>query len=85
LIRWFADLPIERKLRIVIGAPAIAAFTLAVIVPMVTNLLHSRAELRRFATRVAAVTGVNVIEALEAGDDKGAVKALHALRTRLRY
>jgi two-component system, sensor histidine kinase len=80
LIRWFADLPIERKLRIVIGAPAIAAFTLAVIVPMVTNLLHSRAELRRFATRVAGVTGVNVIEALEAGDDKGAVKALRALR-----
>jgi TMAO reductase system sensor TorS len=80
LIRWFADLPIERKLRIVIGTPAIAAFTLAVIVPMVTNVLHSRAELRRFATRVAGVTGVNVIEALEAGDDKGAVKALHALR-----
>jgi two-component system, sensor histidine kinase len=80
LIRWFADLPIERKLRIVIGTPAIAAFTLAVIVPLVTNLLHSRAELRRFATRVAGVTGVNVIEALEAGDDKGAVKALHALR-----
>jgi TMAO reductase system sensor TorS len=80
LIRWFADLPIERKLRIVIGAPAIVAFTLAVIVPMVTNVLHSRAELRRFATRVAGVTGVNVIEALEAGDDKGAVKALHALR-----
>ena len=80
MIRWFADLPIERKLRIVIGAPAIAAFALAVIVPMVTNLLHSRAELRRFATRVAAVTGVNVIEALEAGDDKGAVKALQALR-----
>jgi TMAO reductase system sensor TorS len=79
LIRWFADLPIERKLRIVIGAPAIAAFTLAVIMPMVTNVLHSRAELRRFATRVAGVTGVNVIEALEAGDDKGAVKALHAL------
>ena len=80
MIRWFADLPIERKLRIVIGAPAIVAFTLAVIVPMVTNVLHSRAELRRFATRVAGVTGVNVIEALEAGDDKGAVKALHALR-----
>jgi two-component system, sensor histidine kinase len=80
LIRWFADLPIERKLRIVIGAPAVAAFTLAVIMPMVTNVLHSREELRRFATRVAAVTGVNVIEALEAGDDKAAVKALHALR-----
>ncbi len=80
MIRWFADLPIERKLRIVIGAPAIAAFTLAVILPMVTNVLHSREELRRFATRIAGVTGVNVIEALEAGDDKGAVKALHALR-----
>ncbi len=80
MIRWFADLPIERKLRIVIGAPAIVAFTLAVIVPLVTNLLHSRAELRRFATRVADVSGVNVIEALEAGDDKGAVKALQALR-----
>jgi TMAO reductase system sensor TorS len=51
-----------------------------VIVPMVTNLLHSRAELRRFATRVAGVSGVNVIEALEAGDDKGAVKTLQALR-----
>ena len=80
MIRWFADLPIERKLRIVIGAPAIAAFTLAVIMHLVTNLLHSRAELRLFATRVADVTGVNVIEALEAGDDKGAVKALQALR-----
>jgi TMAO reductase system sensor TorS len=80
LIRWFADLPIERKLRIVVGAPAIAAFTLAVIMPMVTNVLHSREELRRFATRVAGVIGVNVIEALEAGDDKGAVKALQALR-----
>ena len=80
LIRWFEDLPIERKLRIVVGAPAIAAFTLAVIMPMVTNVLHSRGDLRRFATRVAAVTGVNVIEALEAGDDKAAVKALHALR-----
>jgi two-component system, sensor histidine kinase len=80
LIRWFANLPIERKLRIVIGAPAIAAFTLAVIMPMVTNVLHSREELRRFATRVAAVTGVNVIEALEAADDKAAVKALQALR-----
>ena len=80
MIRWFADLPIERKLRIVIGAPAIAAFTLAVILPMVTNVLHSREELRRFATRIAGVTGVNVIEALEAGDDKGAVKALHALQ-----
>lgn len=80
MIRWFADLPIERKLRFVIGAPAVAAFALAVIMPMVTNVLHSREEVRRFATRVAAVTGVNVIEALEAGDDKGAVKALHALR-----
>ena len=80
LIRWFADLPIERKLRIVVGAPAVAAFALAVIVPMATNLLHSRSELHRFATRVAGVTGVNVIEALEAADDKGAVKALNALR-----
>jgi len=80
LIRWFADLPIERKLRVVIGAPAIAAFTLAVIMPMVTNVLHSRADLRRFGTRVAAVAGVSVIEALEAGDDKAAIKALHTLR-----
>ena len=80
MIRWFADLPIERKLRIVVGAPAVAAFMLAVIMPMLTNLLHSRAEVSRLATRIADVTGVNVIEALEAGDDKGAVKALHALR-----
>ena len=53
-----------------------AAFAIAVIMHIATNLLHSREDMRRCATRIAAVTGVNVIEALEAGDDKAAVKAL---------
>ena len=29
MFRWFADLPIERKLRVVITVPAMAAFAIA--------------------------------------------------------
>lgn len=80
MIRWFADLPIERKLRVVIGAPALAAFALALLVHIASSLVHAREDLRRCSTRIARVTGVNVIKALEAGDDKAALSALNALR-----
>ncbi len=80
MIRWFTDLPIERKLRVVISAPAMAAFTIALIMHVGTNVMHIREDLRFRATRIARVTGVDVIEALKAGDDEGALKALHALR-----
>jgi two-component system, sensor histidine kinase and response regulator len=80
LIRWFADLPIERKLRVVIVVPAIAVFGVAMLVHVGMNLLHIRDDLQWGAARVARVTGVNTIEALRLGDDKAALKAMGALR-----
>jgi two-component system sensor histidine kinase/response regulator len=80
LIRWFADLPIERKLRVVIVVPAIAVFAVAMLVHAGMNLLHIRDDLQWSAARVARVTGVNTIEALRLGDDKAALKAMSALR-----
>ncbi len=40
MIRWFADLPIERKLRVVIMVPAMAAFGIAMLMHFVTNVFH---------------------------------------------
>jgi TMAO reductase system sensor TorS len=80
LIRWFADLPIERKLRVVIIVPAIAVFAVAMIAHIAMNLLHLRADLQWSASRVARVTGANAIEALRAGDEKAALKAMSGLR-----
>jgi two-component system, sensor histidine kinase and response regulator len=42
LFRWFADLPIERKLRVVMTVPAMAAFAIAMVMHIATNLLHWR-------------------------------------------
>lgn len=80
MIRWFADLPIERKLRVVIMVPAIAVFAVAMIAHIAMNLLHLRADLQWSASRVARVTGANAIEALRAGDQKAALKAMSGLR-----
>jgi two-component system, sensor histidine kinase and response regulator len=80
LIRWFADLPIERKLRVVIVVPAVAVFGVAMIVHAGMNLLHIRDDLQWSAARVARVTGVDTIEALRLGDGKAALKAMDALR-----
>ena len=80
MIRWFADLPIERKLRVVIVVPAIAVFTVAMIVHVGMNLMHLRDDLRWSAARIARVTGASAIDALRMGDDKAALKALRALR-----
>ena len=80
MIRWFTDLPIERKLRVVIMVPAIAVFAVAMIAHIAMNLLHLRADLQWSAARVARVTGASTIDALRLGDDKGALKAMSALR-----
>jgi two-component system, sensor histidine kinase len=80
LIRWFADLPIERKLRTVILVPATAVFAVAMIAHIALNLLHLRDDLRWSAERIARVTGVSTIEALRLGDDKAALRAMSALR-----
>jgi two-component system sensor histidine kinase/response regulator len=80
LIRWFADLPIERKLRVVILIPAIAVFAVAMIAHIAMNLLHVREDLQWSAARVARITGANTIEALRRGDDEAALTAMSALR-----
>jgi len=80
LIRWFADLPIERKLRVVIVVPAIVVFGVAMIVHVGMNLLHMRDDLQWSAERVARISGAGTIEALQLGDDKAALKAMGALR-----
>jgi len=80
LIRWFADLPIERKLRVVILVPAIAVFAVAMIAHIAMNLLHLRDDLQWSAARVARVTGAGTIDALRLGDDKTALKAMSGLR-----
>jgi two-component system sensor histidine kinase/response regulator len=79
LIRWFANLPIERKLRVVILVPAMAVFSVAMIVHVGMNFLHLRDDLQWSAARIARVTGAATIEALRLGDDKAALKALRGL------
>jgi two-component system sensor histidine kinase/response regulator len=79
LIRWFADLPIERKLRVVIMVPAMAAFAIAMLMHVVTNVFHLREEMLRRALHVANVTGGFVLRDLESGQEAMAVSALKAL------
>jgi signal transduction histidine kinase/DNA-binding response OmpR family regulator/HPt (histidine-containing phosphotransfer) domain-containing protein len=80
LIRWFADLPIERKLRVVITVPAMAAFAIAIIMHVATNLLHVRADIQQRAAAIARAAGVGTIEALRRHDVAGAMSALGVLR-----
>ncbi len=80
LIRWFADLPIERKLRVVIAVPAMAAFAIALLMHMATNLLHEHEYLERGAKRIAENSATAVLEALARGDTSGARQALEELR-----
>ncbi len=80
MIRWFADLPIERKLRVVITVPAMAAFAIAMIMHVATNLLHLRADMQQRAAGIARGAGVGAIEALGRGDTVAAMGALDALR-----
>ena len=80
MFRWFADLPIERKLRVVITVPAMAAFAVAILMHVATNLLHLRADMKQRAAGIARTAGVSAIEALGRGDTAAAISALVALR-----
>jgi two-component system sensor histidine kinase/response regulator len=80
LIRWFADLPIERKLRVVIMVPAMAAFGVAIVMHVATNLLHLRDQMLLRASVVAGSTGARIISQAGAGDDRAAAKTLEGLR-----
>jgi signal transduction histidine kinase/DNA-binding response OmpR family regulator len=80
LFRWFADLPIERKLRVVIMVPATVAFGIALAMHIATNLLHLREDMLRRASRAARVIGPSVIAQATAGDRASAEKALDVFR-----
>ena len=80
MIRWFASLPIERKLRVVVTVPAVAAFGIAMLMHVATNLLHMREDMLHCASGVARVTGTAVIAQIEAGDRQSAARTLKALR-----
>jgi signal transduction histidine kinase/DNA-binding response OmpR family regulator/HPt (histidine-containing phosphotransfer) domain-containing protein len=80
LFRWFTDLPIERKLRVVITVPAMTAFAIAIAMHVATNLLHLRAEMQERAAAIGRTTGVEGIEALGRGDTAAAIGALRGLR-----
>ena len=81
MIRWFADLPIERKLRVVITIPAMTAFGIAMMMHVATNLLHLREDMLSRGSRIAYVTGASAIEQIEAGDAQAATRTLKQLRT----
>ena len=80
MFRWFADLPIERKLRVVITVPAMAAFAIAIAMHVATNLLHLRADMQERAAAIARTAGIGAIEALGRGDTPAAISALVSLR-----
>jgi two-component system, sensor histidine kinase len=80
LIRWFANLPIERKLRAAITAPAMAAFGIALLMHIATNLFQWREVMLSGASRVARVTGTGVIAQIKAGDTASAIRNLKELR-----
>ncbi len=67
-------------MRVVITVPAMAAFAIAMFMHVATSLLHVREDMRACAERIARDTGVKVIQALRAGDDAAAMKALNGLR-----
>ena len=80
MIRWFADLPIERKLRVVILVPAFAVLAVTMTAHIAMNLLHLRDNLQWGAARVSRVAGAGTIDALRLGDDGAALKAMSGLR-----
>ena len=79
MFRWFANLPIERKLRVVITVPAMAAFAIAMLMHVATNLLQVRADMEHRAAGIARTAVVGSIEAMNRGDTVAAINALDAL------
>ena len=79
-MRWFADLPIERKLRVVILIPSLVVFAIALLMHIATNLVQQRSELRERAVTIGSMTGVSIIEASQLGRRQAALSALQSLR-----
>jgi two-component system sensor histidine kinase/response regulator len=80
LIRWFANLPIERKLRLAITVPAMSAFAAAALLHVVAMVVHMREDLLQRADWMARSVGAPAIAALQGGDPGLAIGDLEALR-----
>src|ERR1700716_1461130 len=79
-MRWFADLPIERKLRVVIIVPAAVAFLIAMGVHMSTEVMQFRKGVEERSTALARVIGAHSIAALRRSDPAEAEDSLRALQ-----
>ena len=80
MIRWFTDLPIERKLRAVILLPAAIVFVIALTTHVATNLLHLRKDMLQRASWVANMIGPGIVAQLKAGDRQAAAAAANVFR-----
>jgi two-component system, sensor histidine kinase and response regulator len=80
LFRWFADLPVERKLRVLITVPALAAFAIAMLMYLATNLMHLHGYMQERAAGIARTAGIAVIQAAQTNQPRAALEALRALR-----
>jgi signal transduction histidine kinase/DNA-binding response OmpR family regulator/HPt (histidine-containing phosphotransfer) domain-containing protein len=79
LFRWFADLPVERKLRVLITVPAMAAFAIAMLMHLATNLMHLHGYMQERAAGIARTAGIAVIQAAQTNQPHAALEALRAL------
>ncbi len=80
-MRWFADLPIERKLRVAIVIPAAVAFLIAMAVHTMGEVKQFHGEVQERAGTLARFVGANTASAMRRGDEKQAYEVLMALRS----
>ncbi|MBS0613052.1 MAG: response regulator [Proteobacteria bacterium] len=80
-MRWFADLPIERKLRVAIVIPATVAFLIAMGVHAVGEWNQFRTEVKDRAAALARFVGANTAAAMRRHDERQAYEVLMGLRS----
>ena len=79
-MRWFADLPIERKLRVAIVIPAAIAFLIAMGVHTASEVVQFHKDVRERSAAMARFIGANTVTAMKHADEKQAYDVLMALR-----
>ena len=75
-MRWFADLPIERKLRVAIVIPAAIAFLIAMGVHTASEVVQFHKDVRERSAALARFIGANTVTAMKHADEKQAYDVL---------